>query len=212
MTIQKQIDFTKSNQAVYFTGDKLNYFHENCTLITGKEPEDIKTMSEFIELVVNVAMGNTEHLERVANKLNSENAELKKQAEQLREKYERLSLENSILKADAERLPELQNNIQKQAETLNDAIILQLSPMQNSILRKYANDKKTIEFVNTKFNQKGRFDGLYDRLNTGDEKTDIQNLLKCVTFANIRNGNMPNTLIKAKDMETEFLKQKAQSR
>ncbi len=86
---------------------------------------------------------------------------------------------------------------------------MQLTGLQRQILSRYIADGKTQKAV-AGYNKNGKFDGLFDVLHSENETENVVNLVKCVTFANIWNGNMPTNILSRKQIETAFDKFKSE--
>jgi len=141
--------------------------------------------------------------EQIIKQLLQDNSDLKDKA--LIFETENSQLTETINSFQTE-LSEKQNKLQN---TEKD-IVLHFSGLQKDIIERYINDTKTIEFVKNKFNKNGEFDGLFDVIDTDNEKTNIANFCKVVVFANIYNGTMPNNILTKKQINTAFEKRKNQ--
>ena len=86
---------------------------------------------------------------------------------------------------------------------------MHFSSIQKNIIDRYVKDSNTIDFIK-KLNKNGVYDGLFDVIDTNDEKTNIANFCKVVVFANIYNGTMPNNILTKKQINTAFEKFKNQ--
>lgn len=102
---QKDI-FQKANGSVYFPKKRLDFFKEHCEQITGKDPEDINKFSEFIELAIQTALDNSDHLEK-------KNEELKRISQNLRDNAEE----------DKAKIKELYQRIEKLEEEKEDDLV-----------------------------------------------------------------------------------------
>jgi len=77
----------------------------------------------------------------------------------------------------------LQEELETKIELKENQVIVTLNEFQLSLINKYLFDKKTVESFKTR-NYKGKFNGVFDIINTENHKTNIANLLTTTIVGN----------------------------
>lgn len=188
------INFKKKNPACYFPAERMEFFADRCIEITGKDIESLKTFSDFVDLAIETALGQTKHLSSEVSELRKEHDKLFEQSVQLATK--KVKLENELhenlqvieslkaeiisLKKDAETNIELISELTKDSfskHKLNEnQYIIELNSFKKQLFDKIAKDEQVIKLAK-RLNNNTKFDGLIENLNGTNEIQNIVHML-----------------------------------
>jgi len=146
--MEKELIFDKKQHTIYFATEKSEYNRAVCFQVTGKDPEDIKSYPEYLELAIETALGNTKHIKSKLEEAEKEISVIREKQILTLEQCEQLANSNANL---ADKLAERESTIsalKTAIETYRNGV-LETEEELSKTLQKAKESEKQLENLKT---------------------------------------------------------------